>query len=352
MAPTKKTAIVATIGPASESEAMLDELLRAGMNVLRANFSHGDFAEHQGKVDNLRKAIKTTGIPALVLQDLSGPKFRIGDFYKERVTLVEGETIVLTPEKIIGDEKRVSLNYPTLAEELQPGNIVMVDDGKKKFEVTEIKGKEVVCKIIVGGETKGRRSVNLPGANLKISSLTPKDKADLEFGFANNVDIVAFSFVRRPEDVKELRAILKARGSKAKICAKIETQEAIVPKTFDEILALSDMIMIGRGDLAVEVGYENVPPAQKMIIKKCNAAGKFVITATQMLESMIKNPVPTRAEVSDVANAILDGTDAIMLSEETTLGEYPVEAVEMMTKIAQRIEGDPLYTKKKFISLV
>jgi pyruvate kinase len=347
----KKTKIVATIGPATQDEARLTELLQSGMNIIRLNFSHGDFAEHQAKVDNFKVAMKKTGIKGLILQDLSGPKFRIGDFYKERVTLVPGETIVLTPEKIVGDEKRVSLNYPTLAEELKAGNIVMVDDGKKKFEVTAIHGNEVECKILVGGETKGRRSVNLPGANLKISSLTDKDKVDIEFGLKNNVDIIAFSFVRRASDVQELRDILNKAGSKAKICAKIETTEAIDPAVFDSILELSDMIMIGRGDLAVEAGYENVPPAQKMIIKRCNEVGKFVITATQMLESMIKNPVPTRAEVSDVANAIIDGTDAIMLSEETTLGEYPVEAVQMMTQIAKRIENDALFTKKAEISI-
>ncbi len=337
----KKTKIVCTIGPATESEEKLAELLKAGMNVMRLNFSHGDFAEHQRKVDNLAKAVKKTGIDAAVMQDLSGPKFRIGDFKTPTVMLKEGEYITLTPEDIIGDEKRVHINYPTLAKEIKVGRFVMVDDGKKKFEVTEIKGNDIVCRIIVGGETKGRRGVNLPGANLKIGSLTDKDKADVEFGIKNNVDIVAFSFVRRAEDVIELRDILERAESKAMVLSKIETHEAI--ENFDSILELSDAVMVARGDLAVEIGAENVPSAQKMIIHKANEAGKPVITATQMLESMINSPVPTRAEVSDVANAILDGTDAIMLSEETTLGKFPVEAVKVMTRVAIKMESEEIF---------
>jgi pyruvate kinase len=278
------------------------------------------------------------------MQDLSGPKFRLGDFYQERVLLKTGDFITLTTEKIVGDEKRVSINYPTLHEEILPGNIIMVDDGKKKFEVVEIKGTEIKCKILVGGDTKGRRSLNLPGAPLKIGSLTDKDKQDIEFGIKNNVDIVAFSFVRRPSDVVELRNILNEKKSKAKIMAKIETVEAV--ENFDEILELTDMVMVARGDLAVELGHENVPTVQKMMIEKCLQAGKPVLTATQMLESMIKNPVPTRAEVSDIANAIFDGTDGVMLSEETTLGEFPVEAVEVMARVAEKVENDPIYLQR------
>jgi pyruvate kinase len=335
----KKTKIVCTIGPKTESPAQMERLLKAGMNVIRMNFSHGDFAEHQGKIDAYKKASAKTGLKAALLQDLSGPKFRIGDFYQERVTLKAGEYITLTSEKIEkGDEKRVSMNYPTLHEELVVGNIVLVDDGKKKFEVVEIKGKEIKCKILVGGDTKGRRSVNLPGANLKIRALTDKDKKDIAFGIKNKVDFVAFSFVKTADEVQELRDILNKAKSRAQIVSKIETPESI--ENIDSIIEASDAIMIGRGDLAVEAGYEVVPGYQKMIIEKCNHLGKPVITATQMLESMIKNPVPTRAEVSDIANAIYDGTDAIMLSEETTLGDYAVEAVEMMTKIAGRVENE------------
>lgn len=344
MSLNKKTKIVCTIGPATESAERLADLLKAGMNVVRLNFSHGDFAEHQNKVNNLKKAVEKTGIPCAVLQDLSGPKFRLGDFYQERVQLKAGDFITITTEKITGDEKRVSVNYPTLHEEILPGNIIMVDDGKKKFEVVEIKGTEIKCKILVGGDTKGRRSLNLPGAPLKISALTDKDKKDIEFGIKNNVDIIAFSFVRKPSDVVELREILDKKKSKAKIMAKIETVEAV--EDFDKILELVDMVMVARGDLAVELGHENVPVAQKMIIDKAIKAGKPVVTATQMLESMIKSPVPTRAEVSDIANAIYDGTDAVMLSEETTLGEFPIEAVKVMSRIAEKIENDPLYIER------
>lgn len=341
----KKTKIVCTIGPATQSEEKLTQLLKAGMNVMRLNFSHGDFAEHQTKVDNLRKAMKKTGLVAAIMQDLSGPKFRIGDFYQERVQLKAGDFITLTTEKIVGDEKRVSVNYPTLHEEIEVGNVIMVDDGKKKFEVVEIKGTEIKCKIIIGGDTKGRRGLNLPGAKLKISALTDKDKKDIAFGLKNKVDIVAFSFVRKPEDVIELREILDKAKSKAKIMAKIETPEAV--EDFDAILDLVDMVMVARGDLGVELGHEKVTPAQRMIIEKSNLAGKPVITATQMLESMIKSPFPTRAEVSDVSHAIYDGTDAVMLSEESSLGDYPVEAVAMMSAIAREVESDESFLESR-----
>ena len=332
----KKTKIVATIGPATSSQDMLEKLLKEGVNVIRLNFSHGDFKEHQEKVDNFKKAMDKTGIIGGVLQDLSGPKIRLGDFYQEKVELKKGDLITITTEKIVGDEKKVSINYSLFPKEVKVGDNIMVDDGKKRFQVVSIKGDDVVCKIIVGGTTKGRRGVNLPDSEISIKSLTEKDIKDIEFGIKNKVDFFAFSFVRKPEDVVELREILKKKKSKAKIIAKIETPQAI--RNFDEILSLCDGVMVARGDLAIEVPAEKVPQIQKMIIKKCNNAGKIVITATQMLESMIKSPVPTRAEISDVANAILDGTDAIMLSEETTLGEYPVEAVSMMSKIAYEIE--------------
>jgi pyruvate kinase len=238
----------------------------------------------------------------------------------------------------MGNNSRVSINYPLLPKEVKVGGIVMLHDGKKKLEITKIKGNEIITKVIVGGEIKNRRGVNLPGAYLSISSITDKDRTDLEFGLKNKVDFIALSFVRRAADIQELREILDKVKSKAKIIAKIETPEAI--ENIDEILKLTDAIMVARGDLAIEIPAEDVPSAQKMLIHKCNALGKPVITATQMLESMIKSPVPTRAEVSDVANAIIDGTDAIMLSEETTLGDFPVEAVKMMTRVALRTEKD------------
>jgi len=333
----KKTKIVCTIGPATESAKTLAELLTAGMNVMRLNFSHGDFAEHQNRVNNLKKAVKETGIPAATLQDLAGPKIRIGTFKTESVMLVEGARFTLTTEKIEGDVKRVSVNYPNFAKEVKKGHIVFLHDGRKKLEVIDVKGKDVICKVLIGGEIKGKRGVNLPDSDLSISSLTEKDRTDLEFGIQNKVDFVALSFVRKPSDITELRDILVARKSKAKIIAKIETPQAIAH--IDEILKLSDGIMVARGDLAIEIPTEKVPAAQKMLIQKANELAKPVITATQMLESMIKAPVPTRAEVSDIANAILDGTDAIMLSEETTLGDFPVKAVELMAKVACEVEG-------------
>jgi pyruvate kinase len=339
----KKTKIVATIGPATSSQEQLEKLLKAGLNVVRLNFSHGDFAEHQEKVDNAKAASKKTGIPVAILQDLSGPKIRTGTFQNDpsvRVTLKAGQKFTFsTNEKTVGDETKAYINYPKLPAEIKKGEAVLVDDGKVRMVCTDIKGDEVICKVVNGGELKGRRGVNLPDSDLSISALTAKDKKDIEFGEKNNVDYVAFSFVRKASEALELRKILNKRGmNHTKIIAKIETPQALA--NFDEILEIVDGAMVARGDLAVEIPAEKVPLAQKMIIEKCNAAGKPVITATQMLESMIKNPVPTRAEVSDVANAMLDGTDAVMLSEETTLGSYPVEAVQMMAKIASEVEND------------
>jgi pyruvate kinase len=336
----KKTKIVATIGPATEKQEILEKLLKSGMNVMRLNFSHGDFGEHQRRVDNFRKAMEKTGLPGAILQDLGGPKIRLGEFKEEKVELIAEKYITITTDPIIGDEKRVSINYPQFPNEVKVGDFVMVDDGKKKFEVIKINGNDIVCKILVGGTTKGRRGVNLPNSDLSIRSLTEKDLNDLEFGLKNEVDFIALSFVRKPEDISLLRNILLERKSRAGIIAKIETPQAV--KNIDEIINLSDGIMVARGDLAIEMPFEKVPMIQKSIIEKCNSLGKPIITATQMLESMIQSPVATRAEVSDVANAILDGTDAIMLSEETTLGKFPVQAVKTMARIALEIERNYL----------
>ncbi len=328
----KKTKIVATIGPASESEAMLTSLVRAGMNVCRLNFSHGAHEEHFEKVKNIRAVAKRLGTNTAILQDLSGPKIRIGDFYKDSVMLKKGDIFTLTTKACVGDETKAFVNYATLPKEIKKSDSILLDDGKKHLEVISVLGTEIKCRIIVGGETKGRRGVNLPGVSLKISCLTAKDKKDVLFGIEHKVDYVALSFVRRASDIRELRAILTKAKSTAKIIAKIETHEAI--QNIDAIIAETDGVMVARGDLAVEVPAQEVPILQKMIIEKCNMAGKPVIVATQMMESMIKSPVPTRAEVSDVANSILDGADAVMLSEESALGEYPVEAVAMMAKVA------------------
>jgi len=270
------------------------------------------------------------------LQDLGGPKIRTGNFSTNTVELVAGQTFTFTTDDIEGDVNHVSINYPLLPKEIEVGHIIFLDDGRKKLKVTAVNDKEVVCIVEIGGEIKGRRGVNLPNSDLSVKSLTEKDIADLEFGIENKVDFVALSFVRRPSDITELRDILNSRGSDAGIIAKIETPQAVA--NIDEIIRLADGIMVARGDLAIEIPFEQVPMVQKSLIQKCNESGKPIITATQMLESMIKSPVATRAEVSDVANAILDGTDAIMLSEETTLGQFPVEAVSVMAKVADEIE--------------
>lgn len=338
----KKTKIVCTIGPATESAEMLEKLVNSGMNVMRLNFSHGDFAEHQGRVDNLRAVVKKLNKPVAILQDLGGPKIRIGTFKDEKgIVLKEGQTFTLTTnedEKTTGDEHRVFINYPKLPQEVKVGGTIMIHDGRKRLLITKIKGNDVICKVIVGGPLGNKKGVNLPDAELTIHALTAKDRKDLEFGLKNKVDFFALSFVRKAEDIHELRSILKKAKSDAYIIAKIETPQAL--DNLDAIIEAADGIMVARGDLAIEIPAEEVPMAQKRMIDACIRAGKPVITATQMLESMIKSPIPTRAEVSDVANAIMDGTDAIMLSEETTLGEFPVEAVKTMTKIALRVEQD------------
>ncbi|MDD5083825.1 MAG: pyruvate kinase [Candidatus Moranbacteria bacterium] len=342
----KKMKIVATLGPASAQEDVLPKMMEAGLNVARLNFSHGSFEEHQRSFDMVHKFSKKLSMPVAVLQDLSGPKIRIGEFYQERVMLTAGEEFILTTDqKCVGDEHRASISYVDLPKEIKPGEPILLDDGKKRLEVLKVKGNEIFCKIIVGGETKGRRGVNLPGTDLKISCLTAKDRKDLMFGVKNDVEFMALSFVRKAEDIEELRAILKKKKSKAQIIAKIETPQAI--ENLDAILAAADGLMVARGDLAVEVPMERVPVLQKDMIKRARQLGKPVIVATQMLESMINSPVPTRAEVNDVANAILDGADAVMLSEESTLGKFPVDAVLTMKRIALYTEAH--YPRKRLM---
>lgn len=333
----KRTKIVATLGPVSTNEKTLSAMVKAGLNMARFNFSHETAAVHAGNMALVRKVSEKLGVPVAILQDLSGPKIRIGDFVDGRVELKKGKKIILTTEPCEGTAERVFVNYKHLPEEIEPGKFILLDDGKKKFRVEAVRGTEITCTIIVGGDTKSRRGVNLPGTSLRISSLTAKDRKDLETGIREKVDYVALSFVRRVEDVLELRRLLDKARSKARIIAKIETAEAI--EHLAEILAAADGVMVARGDLAVEVPMEQVPLLQKRIVREARALGRPVIVATQMLESMIHLPVPTRAEVSDVANSILDGTDAVMLSEETTLGKFPVEAVAMMARIAEEVEG-------------
>ncbi|NCU41283.1 MAG: pyruvate kinase [Candidatus Moranbacteria bacterium] len=340
----KKTKIVVSLGPVSQETSVMTKLLRAGMNVARLNFSHGNHEEHQERLNNLRQASKQTHIPVAILQDLGGPKIRTGDFENGEIMLKKGSFFTFSSKKIQGTPEKCFISYTDLWKEVKKGQIIFLDDGKKSLQVISVKKEEVYCKVIAGGIIKSRRGVNIPNIQLKkISSLTAKDKKDLEFGIKNNVDFFALSFVQNAKDIQQLRSILNKRNSSAHIIAKIETTSAV--KNIDEIIQESDGIMIARGDLAVEIPPQDVPLIQKEIITKCNRIGKPVIVATQMLASMVSSPRPSRAEVSDVANSILDGADAIMLSDETTIGEYPVETVSIMKAIAEKIEETFLSNK-------
>lgn len=343
----KSTKIVATIGPASSHGPLLSDMIAAGLNVARLNFSHGSHEEHAARVKLVRAAGKRAGKRVAILQDLGGPKIRIGDFADGPVTLVPGARFTLTTEKVAGTVSKTYINYPMLPREVKRGMSIMINDGKIRLSVESITKTDVVCRVVVGGEVSNRKGVNVPGANLSIRSLTGKDKDDVKFGIEHDVEFIALSFVRQASDVEELRAILKKAGSKAMIVAKMETEEAVA--NMDAILAVTDAVMVARGDLAVEIGPENVPMVQKTLIKKANRLGKPVITATQMLDSMEHAPVPTRAEVSDVANAIFDGTDAIMLSGETATGDYPLIVIETMARVARAAEV--ARTKRQFVDL-
>ncbi len=339
----KRTKIVATIGPCSCDAKTLTKLITAGMNVARLNFSHGTHEEHAQYIETIREVSKKLNNPIAILQDLSGPKVRIGDFTEDSITLVQGAHFTLSTTPCDGTKERVFINYPHLHEEVKKGSIIMLDDGRRKLEVISISGNDINTLVLVGGTIKGRRGVNIPGAFRKINAITRKDHRDLAFGLEQNVDFVALSFVRSGKDIEKLRALIEHSAPKHTplIIAKIETVEAV--ENIDNIIKVADGVMVARGDLAVEVSPENVPFMQKEIVHKSIAAGKPVIVATQMLESMIESPVPTRAEVGDVANAILDGTDAVMLSQESAMGDYPVEAVAMMAKIACKTENHSTY---------
>ncbi len=340
---SKRTKIVATIGPATETKEKIEALVLHGMNVARLNMSHGNHEEHATRVKAIRTVSKKQGISVPIVFDLSGPKIRTGDYTSERITISEGAKLVLTTEPHVGDATKIYVNYDRLAKEVGPGSIIMLDDGKKKLEVTHVEGCAIHTKVIVGGELKPRRGVNVPGAYLSINTITDKDREDVSFGVGQGADFFALSFVRRPEDVVELKGLIAEAGAQTPIISKIETLESI--ENLDAILAVSDGVMVARGDLAIEVPTEMVPIYQKEIIRKANEQGKPVIIATQMLESMIHSPVPTRAEVSDIANAVFDGADAVMLSEESALGMYSVQAVEMMCKVARTTEHSMLRTK-------
>lgn len=337
----KKTKMVCTIGPKSESKEMLTKLANAGMNVMRLNFSHGDYAEHGGRINTIREIMAEGGKRVAVLLDTKGPEIRTVKLEGGNdVSLVAGQEFTLTTDKtVVGNTTKVAVTYEGLTKDLKPGNTVLLDDGLIGMTVKEVVGNEVRCIVNNNGDLGENKGVNLPGVAVQLPALAEKDIADLKFGCEQKVDFVAASFIRKADDVKQVRKVLDDNGGKSiKIISKIENQEGL--DNFDEILELSDGIMVARGDLGVEIPVEEVPFAQKMMIEKCNEAGKMVITATQMLDSMMKNPRPTRAEAGDVANAILDGTDAVMLSGESAKGKYPEIAVQTMAKICERTDRE------------
>ena len=336
----KKTKIVCTIGPKTESVEKLTELANAGMNVMRLNFSHGNFKEHGDRITNLRTVMKNTGKDLAILLDTKGPEIRTIKLDNgDDVTLTAGQEFTFTTDiSVVGNVNTVAVTYPGFANDLSAGNTILVDDGLIEMEVISTTDTEVKCKVLNTGDLGENKGVNLPGVAVKLPALAEKDKADLKFGCEQNVDFVAASFIRKKEDVLEIRELLNANGGEnIHIISKIENQEGV--DNFDDILEASDGIMVARGDLGVEIPVEEVIFAQKMMIEKCNRARKVVITATQMLDSMIKNPRPTRAEAGDVANAILDGTDAVMLSGESAKGKYPIEAVTIMAQICARTDN-------------
>ena len=332
----KHTKIVATIGPASSDQATLRAMIRAGMNVARINFSHGDHDTHGRVIDHIRQIAADEGAVVAVLCDIQGPKIRIGALQDETMILEIGDSLTLTLDEVVGADGLVSLPHPEFARDITAGTTLLLDDGNLQFHVRETDGRNLQCEVVVGGALKSRKGVSAPNARLTLSAITDKDRADIAFALTKGCDYMAMSFVRSANDIHELRRLMRELDSHAAIIAKIEMGEALV--NIEEIIAVCDGIMVARGDLGIETPAEEVPFHQKRIIKLCNNAAKPVITATQMLESMTENPRPTRAEASDVYNAILDGTDAIMLSAESASGKYPVRAVEVMSEIASIAE--------------
>lgn len=334
----RKTKIICSIGPASESVEVLQELMKAGMNVARFNFSHGTHEEHRKKFENVVKAREILGLPVATLLDTKGPEIRLRDFEGGKVELAAGQQFVLTTEEILGSAQKASITYKNLKNDVNVGNSILIDDGLIEMKVEEIAGEEIICRVVNGGPVSNHKGVNVPGAQLSMPYISQADREDILFGIEMGYDFLAASFTRCKEDILEVRHILEEHGSDMKIIAKIENMQGI--QNLEEIIEVSDGIMVARGDMGVEVPLEEVPVLQKRLIKMANAQGKHVITATQMLESMIRNPRPTRAEATDIANAIYDGTTAIMLSGESAAGRYPVESVRTMAKIAETAEKD------------
>ncbi len=341
----RKTKIICTLGPAVDEQKMMEGLIKAGMNVARFNFSHGDYEEQGARIETFKNARKAVGLPVAMLLDTKGPEIRIGKFATGEAILKEGDTFTLLNEDVDGDNTKVSVTYKNLYNEVTPGTRILINDGLIEVIVEKIDGKDVVCRVQNGGRLTNKKSINIPNSKIQLPSMTDKDKSDILFGIKNGFDYIAASFIRRAEDVVNIKKVLKENGGEyIKVISKIENREGI--DNFDAILEVSDGIMVARGDLGVEIPMEEVPIRQKEFIKKCNEAGKIVVTATQMLESMVNNPRPTRAEVSDVANAIYDQTSAIMLSAESAAGKYPIECVQTMDKIAKSIESSIKYWKR------
>lgn len=340
----RKTKIICTIGPASEQEDKLKELMMAGMNVARFNFSHGTHKEQLVKYNRVLKVRKELGLPVATLLDTKGPEIRLKDFEGGKVELKAGQTFVLTTDEVMGTSEKASITYKNLKNDIKEGMTILIDDGLIEMVVEKIDGADIACRVVNGGYVSNHKGVNVPGAILSMPYISQVDREDIIFGAEHGFDFLAASFARTKDDILQVRQIIEERGSKMKIIAKIENMQGI--SNLEEILEVSDGIMVARGDMGVEVPMEEVPILQKKMIKMAVAKGKHVITATQMLESMIKNPRPTRAEVTDIANAIYDGTTAIMLSGESAAGLYPIEAVRTMAKIAERAEKDIDYRSR------
>lgn len=341
----KKTKIICTIGPAVDEPEVLEKLMIAGMDVARINFSHGNYQDQEARIETVKQVREKVGKPVALMLDTMGPEIRIGKFKDGGIELKEGDIFTLITEDILGDKNKVSITYKNLYNEVNVGTVILINDGLIKVEVVEIQGTDIKCKVIDGGMLTNRKSINIPGMNINLVSPTEKDIEDIKFGITVGFDYIAASFVRTPQDVLNVRKILEENGGEhIKIISKIENRQGI--DNFDKILEVSDGIMVARGDLGVEIPMEEVPIRQKEFIGKCNKAGKPVIIATEMLESMIHSPRPTRAEVSDVANAVYDMTSCVMLSGESAMGEYPVECVKTMARICEAIESSLKYWKR------
>ena len=341
----RKTKIICTLGPATDP--VLPEIIKAGMNVARLNFSHGSHEEHKVRMDAVKAARRELSMPVGIMLDTKGPEIRTKTYKDGKIEIVEGQEFILTTREVEGDEHIVSITYDGLPSDVKVGTRILIDDGLVAFEVTEIRdGTDIVCKALNGGPLSNRKSINVPGISLNMPFVSERDRADIEFGLSQGIDFIAASFTRTAQDVRDIKAILKEHGQEdVEIIAKIENMEGV--RNIQEILDEANGVMVARGDLGVEVPFEELPEIQKSIIKICISRGKRVVTATQMLESMAKNPRPTRAEVSDVANAVYDGTSAIMLSGETSVGKYPVETVQTMSRIANNAESTIHYDRRR-----